>query len=158
MPSNATNKNIFWQSSNNSVAFVNESSGIVTAKAEGSATIYAIAQDGSGQRGACVITVPQRVGVTSVSVSPSTLTINSFKEPTLVVTSKYAVPHTDSDCPNEQTTVEYTYNDNRKLTEKKTTHSYLNCCEAYDTTVAVNISTIPQVSLYARKATSRARN
>lgn len=62
---------------------------------------------------------------------------NSFKEPVVVVKSKYAVPRTDCDCPIEQTTVEYTYNDSRKLTEKKTTHSYCDCCEAYDTTVTV---------------------
>ena len=65
------------------------------------------------------------------------VTYNSFKEPLVVVSSKYVVPRTDCDCPIEQTTVEYTYNDNRKLIEKKTTHSYCDCCEAYDTTVAV---------------------
>ena len=65
------------------------------------------------------------------------VTYNSFKEPVVVVSSKYAVPRTDCDCPTEQTKVEYTYNDNRKLIEKKTTHSYCDCCEPYDITVAV---------------------
>ena len=65
------------------------------------------------------------------------VTYNSFKEPVVVVASKYAVPRTDCDCPIEQTTVEYTYNDSRKLTEKKTTHCYCDCCEPYDITVAV---------------------
>lgn len=65
------------------------------------------------------------------------VTYNSFKEPTTVVASKYALPRTDCDCPIEQTKAEYTYNDNRKLTEKKTTHCYCDCCEPYDVTVAV---------------------
>ena len=65
------------------------------------------------------------------------VTYNSFKEPVVVANFKYAVPRTDCDCPIEQTKVEYTYNDNRKLIEKKTTHSYCDCCEAYDITVAV---------------------
>ena len=65
------------------------------------------------------------------------VTYNSFKEPTMVVASKYALPRTDCDCPIEQTKAEYIYNDNRKLIEKKTTHSYCDCCEPYDITVAV---------------------
>ena len=65
------------------------------------------------------------------------VTYNSFKEPTTVIASKYVVPRTDSDCPIEKTTVEYTYNDNRKLTKKKTTHCYCDYCELYDVTVAV---------------------
>ena len=64
-------------------------------------------------------------------------TYNTFKEPVLVERSTFAVPRTDCDCPTERTTVEYTYNDDRKLTEKKTTHCYLDCCEAFDTTVSV---------------------
>ena len=65
------------------------------------------------------------------------VTYNSFKNPTLAVTSKYAVPRTDCDSPIEQTTVEYTYNDDHKLIEKKIKHSYLDCCVAFDTTVLV---------------------
>lgn len=54
--SNATNKNVTWWSNNKAVATVN-SSGKVTAKGYGTATIYATAKDGSGVRGSCTVTV-----------------------------------------------------------------------------------------------------
>lgn len=55
-PSNATNKTIKWSSSNTSVAAVDKN-GKVTAKAEGKATITALAADGYGAKAACTITV-----------------------------------------------------------------------------------------------------
>ena len=54
--SNATNKNVTWWSNNKAVATVN-SSGKVTAKGYGTATIYATAKDGSGVSGSCTVTV-----------------------------------------------------------------------------------------------------
>ena len=65
------------------------------------------------------------------------VTYNSFKEPTVVVASKYAIPRTDCDCPIEQIKVEYIYNDDRRLIKKIITHMYFDCCEAFDTTVAI---------------------
>lgn len=62
---------------------------------------------------------------------------NTFKEPISVVTSKYAVPRTENDSPTEQTSVEYIYNDDHKLIEKRTTHCYGCCAETNDATVAV---------------------
>ena len=64
-------------------------------------------------------------------------TYNSFKEPTLIVSSKYDVPCCDCNCPSEQTSVEYIYNDDHKLIEKRTTHCYGCCAETNDATVAV---------------------
>ena len=61
---------------------------------------------------------------------------DSFKEPIQAVTSKYALTPTNENCRVEETVENYTYNDNRKLIEKMTIHSYLDCCEAYDTTIA----------------------
>ena len=55
-PSNATNPNVSWDSSNPMVATVDES-GVVTAKAAGTATITGTAQDGSGKKGNCTVTV-----------------------------------------------------------------------------------------------------
>ena len=55
-PSNATNKAVTWKSSNTKVATVS-SSGKVTAKAAGTATITCTAKDGSGKSAACKITV-----------------------------------------------------------------------------------------------------
>lgn len=55
-PSNATNKNVNWKSSNTNVATVN-SSGLVTAKTPGQCTITATAADGSGKSASCTVTV-----------------------------------------------------------------------------------------------------
>lgn len=55
-PSNATEKDITWASSKQSVATVSNS-GLVTAVAEGSATIKAEAQDGSGVFASCAVRV-----------------------------------------------------------------------------------------------------
>ena len=55
-PSNATNKNVTWSSSNTSVANVSNT-GLATAVAAGSATITCEAQDGSGVKATCAVTV-----------------------------------------------------------------------------------------------------
>lgn len=56
LPNNATNKNVTWSSSNSSVASVS-STGVVTAIAEGSATITIKANDGSNTEATCQISV-----------------------------------------------------------------------------------------------------
>ena len=69
-PNNATNKNVEWTSSNNSVATVSD--GVVTARAYGNATITATATDGSGKSASCSVSVTNTVLVTEISVSPET--------------------------------------------------------------------------------------
>ena len=59
-PDNAYNKAITWQSTDESVATVDET-GFVTAIAKGTATISATANDGSGKSGSCKVTVQRDV-------------------------------------------------------------------------------------------------
>ena len=66
-PSNATNKNITWTSSNNSIATV-DASGKVTAKAAGSVVITATSSN--GKQATCAITIKNNnVDVTNISLN-----------------------------------------------------------------------------------------
>lgn len=58
-PDNATNKNVTWKSSDESIATV-DSTGKVTAIKEGTATITATTTDGSNLSASCVVTVIPR--------------------------------------------------------------------------------------------------
>ena len=69
-PSNATNKNVTWSSSNESVASVS-SYGTVTAKAAGTAVIKAASSD--GPYGTCTVTVKAKP--ITVTLSPVSLTV-----------------------------------------------------------------------------------
>ena len=73
-PSNATNKNVTWTSSNKKVATV--SGGIVTAISAGSAKITATAADGSGKSASCTVYVTGDVLVSSITLSPSNITLS----------------------------------------------------------------------------------
>lgn len=55
-PDNATNHSVFWSSSDENVAIVDDN-GVVTALASGTTQIKATANDGSGKSAACKITV-----------------------------------------------------------------------------------------------------
>jgi uncharacterized protein YjdB len=73
-PSNATNKNVTWTSSNGAVATVN-SSGLVTAIAAGTTTITVKTVDGS-KTATCNVTVTtSNVAVTNVTIAPTTLSL-----------------------------------------------------------------------------------
>ena len=78
-PSNATNKNVTWTSSNTSVATVsaNGTSCTVTAKAAGTATITCTAQDGSGKKGTCTVTVNAAPSGDLPKLTAPDLTLNS---------------------------------------------------------------------------------
>jgi hypothetical protein len=56
-PSDAVDKSVTWSSSNTSVASMNATTGVVTAVAEGTATITATANDGSGTEATCSVMV-----------------------------------------------------------------------------------------------------
>ncbi|MCR5505676.1 MAG: Ig-like domain-containing protein [Bacilli bacterium] len=63
-PSNATDTSITWSSGTESVATVT-SAGVVTAIKEGSAVITATANDGSGAKGTCIVTVSKQTTTTA---------------------------------------------------------------------------------------------
>ena len=78
-PNNASNPNLTWSSSNDSVATVNATSGLVTAVASGTATITATTADGTSISATSIVTVsdpaPVVVLVTGLSLSPTTTSL-----------------------------------------------------------------------------------
>ena len=70
-PNNATNKTITWATSNNSVASV-DSNGVITAVAEGTATITAKAGD---KEATCIVTVSIPDGVEQLTIDKSQSTV-----------------------------------------------------------------------------------
>ena len=67
-PSNATNRNVIWSSSNPKIAKV-DSTGTITGVSAGGAIITATAADGSGKYADCVVVVNQRIAVNAVTLS-----------------------------------------------------------------------------------------
>ena len=75
LPSNATNKSLTWSTSNSSVATVS-STGLVTAKSIGSATITCMANDGSGVSDSCYVKVS---GANIVEINSTNFPDESFR-------------------------------------------------------------------------------
>ncbi|MBR4166926.1 MAG: Ig-like domain-containing protein [Bacteroidales bacterium] len=84
-PANATNQEVSWSSSDPSVASI-DSKGLVTAKAEGKATITVTANDGGVSSKATVTVNNKTVPVTGVSVSPASLSMEIGGSKALSVT------------------------------------------------------------------------
>lgn len=87
LPENATNKNVTWTSSDETVATVEN--GVITGKKEGTATITVTTVDGS-KTATCVVTVQkqeiQNVAVTGVELNKTQTTISVGNTETLVET------------------------------------------------------------------------
>jgi alpha-tubulin suppressor-like RCC1 family protein len=81
-PSNATNKNVTWSSSNNSVATVN-ASGLVTVRALGTARITVTTQDG-GFTAYCDVDV---LSAPSFTLHPQTQTVNTGQTATFMASA-----------------------------------------------------------------------
>ena len=82
-PDDATNKELTWTSSDETVATV-DATGKVTGKKIGTATITATARDGSGVSGSCTVTVLSPVK--KVTVTPATMTLGQNESYTLKAT------------------------------------------------------------------------
>lgn len=85
IPTNATNKNVMWTSTDDKVATVN-SAGTVTAKLLGVVTIMATTVDGA-QTAICSVTVIEPIiSVTGISLNKSTTVIQLGQTETLIAT------------------------------------------------------------------------
>ena len=73
-PANATNQAVTWKTSDKNVATVSPS-GLVTAKSAGTATITCTAQDGSGVKATCKVTVTVPVSGIQLSQTSAALTV-----------------------------------------------------------------------------------
>ena len=92
-PDDATNKELTWTSSDETVATV-DATGKVTGKKIGTATITATAQDGSGVSGSCTVTVLSPVK--KVTVTPATMTLSQNESYTLKATVEVFGSGTDT--------------------------------------------------------------
>ncbi len=75
-PTNATNQNVAWNSSNTAAATV-ASDGTVTAVAAGTAVVT-VTTDDTGKTATCTVTVTDTIGVTGVTLDKSTANITIF--------------------------------------------------------------------------------
>ena len=91
-PSDATNKNVTWKSSNTAVATVDDN-GKVTGVAAGEATITVTTEDG-GKTATCKVSVLP--SVKKVTVEPATLTLGQNKSYTLKATVEVLGSGTDT--------------------------------------------------------------
>ncbi|WP_206105479.1 InlB B-repeat-containing protein [Paenibacillus thalictri] len=87
LPSNATNKNVTWESSNTSAATV-DSSGVVTPVAAGTATILVTTADGSKSATSTVtVNALTSAAVPSIDTQPADQTVNVGGSATLTVSA-----------------------------------------------------------------------
>ena len=90
-PENATDKTYTWKTSDETKATVDQD-GKVTAVAEGTVTIYAEANDGSGVKGNCTVTVTPAPAAITVTINQSdwgseSLTTGSFTKDGVTVSA-----------------------------------------------------------------------
>ena len=82
-PSNATNKNVTWSSSNTSVVTVTQG-GLIKAIKEGTATITVTSNN--GKKATCKVTVSKPIAVNKITLNKSSMNLNSGSSGKLNVT------------------------------------------------------------------------
>lgn len=85
LPSSATNKTVTWSSSASDVVTVN-ADGMLTAKAKGTATVTCSASDGSGVTATCEVTVADKIPVTNITLSDTSLGLDKAYSRTIYAT------------------------------------------------------------------------
>lgn len=131
-PANATNKTVTWKTSDKNVAMVSEN-GLVTAVGGGDATITCIAQDGSGVKATCKVTVTVPVSGIQLSQTSAALTVGD----TLTLT-KTIYP---SDATNQAVTwtsssdAVASVDSNGKITAKTAGSAVITCKSVSDNSV-----------------------
>ncbi len=131
-PANATKKEVKWSTSNKNVATVSPS-GLVTAKSAGTATITCTAQDGSGVKATCKVTVTVPVSGIQLSQTSAALTVGD----TLTLT-KTIYP---SDATNQAVTwtsssdAVASVDSNGKITAKTAGSAVITCKSVSDNSV-----------------------
>lgn len=131
-PANATNKTVTWKTSNKNVATVSEN-GLVTAVGRGDATITCTAQDGSGVKATCKVTVTVPVSGIQLSQTSAALTVGD----TLTLT-KTIYP---SDATNQAVTwtsssdAVASVDSNGKITAKTAGSAVITCKSVSDNSV-----------------------
>lgn len=131
-PANATNQTVSWSTSNKNVATVSEN-GLVTAVGGGDATITCTAQDGSGVKAICKVTVTVPVSGIQLSQTSAELTVGD----TLTLT-KTIYP---SDATNQAVTwmsssdAVASVDSNGKITAKTAGSAVITCKSVSDNSV-----------------------
>lgn len=151
-PTNATNQNLSWSSSNTAVATVS-TTGKVTAQSAGSATIKCSANDGSGKYATCYVTVTSS---TPKSISlPSAKTMYAGETITLTPTITPSTATTTLTWTSSNTAVA-TVNSSGKVTAKsngvanikvKTSNGLSATCQVTVYVLPESITTEPSLTL-----------
>jgi hypothetical protein len=92
----ASNKNVVWKSNKTNVVTVS-SKGVVTGKKAGTATITAVAADGSGKKASCTVTVKKSNSIASVTALDKYTLRVTLADAQKLAASKFKVAQKDYD-------------------------------------------------------------
>ena len=102
MPENATNKEVYWSSSNETVATVNED-GVVTPLKEGYCNIKAVSAENAEVYTMCYVQVLDVVLVKEITLSESTLNFNLWNPESIQLTATVSPSNADVNTVNWST-------------------------------------------------------